>query len=268
MLETAPLFYAHFFEGIDAMEIQLNDELIQIMKAEQEIYRAELLAMPPEEILNHTWEYTAREDILAALDCWILPEEQARALLKSPSPLADVVKEYRDQDMDNERIIDAFGDAAKIHMEPPIYRQSAQYAREHGERDAYFASRKAYESCRVAITDSINSHFDGMHLDDECLTEVMGKYSPERVRDVLACTIQQKAWDARFSQSNREWAMQTDTSHMGKEPYQFVCESHPAILDGFVAMFRREVLEQSRSEKSAEKVQHKPAERSDDLELR
>lgn len=198
--------------------------------------------MPPETILEHTWEYTAREDILLALEFQNLPEEQARELLKSPSPLADGVKEYRNQDVNNERIFDALEDAAKLHMEPPVYRQTAQYAMEHGEKDAYFASRRAYEDCRKAIESSINSHFDGMHLDRGCLTEVMEKYGPERVSGVLACTIQQKEWDERFSRSNREWAMKIDTSHMGREPYQFACESHPALLDGFVSMFRREVL--------------------------
>ena len=53
--------------------------------------------------------------------------------------------------------------------EPPIYRQTAQYAMEHSERDAYFASRHAYEDCKEAIEDSINGHFDGMHLGKECL---------------------------------------------------------------------------------------------------
>ena len=153
------------------------------------------------------------------------------------------------------------------YEEPPIYRQTAKYAMEHGERDAYFASRKAYVDCKNAIADSINSHFDGMHLGKDCLTEVIEKYGPERLADVLACTIQQKEWDERFSRSNREWAMQIDTSHMGKEPYQFVCESHPAVLDGFISIFRREVLEQSQGEKSTEKSSRKPPERSDDFEL-
>lgn len=249
------------------MEEQSNNELFAKMKAEQAEYKAQLLAMPPEEILKHTWEYTAREDILDALDSWNLPEEQARALLKSPSPLADVVKEYRDQDVDNGHIIEALADAAKLHMEPPIYRQTAQYAMEHGERDAYFASRKAYEECKKAIDNSISSHFDGMHLGKDCLAEVMAKYSPERVTDVLACTIQQKEWDARFSRSNREWAAEIDTSHLGREPYQFMCESHPAVLDGFVSMFRREVLEQGKSPKAPAPAQQKPRERSDDFEL-
>ncbi|WP_158591007.1 DUF3849 domain-containing protein [Acutalibacter sp. 1XD8-33] len=249
------------------MEEQLNNRLYAKMKAEQDEYQAQLLAMPPEEILEHSWEYTAREDILEAAGSGALPEEQAGALLKSPCPLADVVKEYRGQDVDNGHIYGALEDAAKLHMEPPIYRQTAQYAMEHGERDAYFASRKAYADCRRAIEDSISSHFDGMHLDKECLTEVMEKYGSERVSGVLACTIQHKEWDARFSRSNREWAMKADTSHMGKEPYQFLCESHPAILDGFVSMFRREVLEQKRDEKATAPAQHKPQERSDDFEL-
>ena len=263
----ASLFCTQFLERMDAMEDQINDELFAKMKAEQDEYKAQLLAMPPEEILDHIWEYTAREDILDALDSWNLPEEQARALLKSPSPLADVAKEYRDQDVDNERIIDALADAAKLHMEPPIYYQTVQYAMEHGEKDAYFASRKAYWDCKRAIEDSINSHFDGMHLGRECLKEVVEKYGPERVKNVLACTIQQKEWDGRFSWTNKEWAKNIDISHMGREPYSFVCESHPAVLDGFVSMFRREVLEQNKAQKAAAPAQHKPQERSDDFEL-
>lgn len=249
------------------MEEQLNNRLYTKMKAEQDEYQAQLLAMPPEEILGHAWEYTAREDILLALEYENLPEEQARALLQSPSPLAEAVKEYRDQDVSNEGIFDALEEAAKLCMEPPIYRQTAQYAMEHGERDAYFASRNAYEDCKKAIEDSISSHFDGMHLGRESVSVVMEKFRPERVRDVLACTIRQKEWDARFSRANRTWANGIDTSHMGREPYQFMCESHPAVLDGFISMFRREVLEQSQGEKSKEKPSRKPPERSDDFEL-
>ncbi len=249
------------------MDKQICNELYERMKAEQEAYRAELLAMPPDKILEHTWEYTAREDILDAVCNGVLPENQVRALLKSSCPLADALKEYRDLDSPNDDILAAVEIAANLYMEPPIYRQTAQYAMEHGEMDAYFASRKAYEGCARAIAVSINKHFDGMHLDKECLSEAMEKYSPERIRDVLACTIQHKEWDGRFSRSNREWAMKADTSHMGKEPHQFLCESHPAILDGFVSMFRREVLEQKRDEKATVPAQHKPQERSDDFEL-
>ena len=79
------------------MEDQYQKELYERMKVEQEEYEASLLAMPPKKILEHAWEYTAREDILVAVDSGVLEENQVRALLRSASPLAVVVKEYRDQ---------------------------------------------------------------------------------------------------------------------------------------------------------------------------
>ena len=68
---------------------ELNTALYEKMFSEQETYRAWLLAQPPEEILNHTYEYTVREDILMSLEYNSLPNTQVQALLKSPSPLAD-----------------------------------------------------------------------------------------------------------------------------------------------------------------------------------
>lgn len=73
---------------------ELNTALYEKMFAEQETYRAWLLSQPPEEILNHTYEYTCREDILLSLEYHNLPDTQARALLKSPSPLSDIFRDW------------------------------------------------------------------------------------------------------------------------------------------------------------------------------
>lgn len=73
---------------------ELNTALYEKMFAEQETYRAWLLSQPPEEILNHTYEYTCREDILLSLEYHNLTDAQARALLKSPSPLSDIFKDW------------------------------------------------------------------------------------------------------------------------------------------------------------------------------
>ena len=73
---------------------ELNTKLYEKMFAEQEQYRDWLLSQPSEEILNHCYEYTVREDILMSLEYHDLPDAQARALLKSPSPLADVFTDW------------------------------------------------------------------------------------------------------------------------------------------------------------------------------
>lgn len=77
-----------------------NAELYDKMKAEQDYYRNWLLSQSPNEILNHTYEYTVRENIVMAMEDLDLPPEKAKSLLKSKCPLADVYKEYSKQETD------------------------------------------------------------------------------------------------------------------------------------------------------------------------
>ena len=79
-------------------QAKLNTQLYQKMFAEEKLYRAGLLLLPPSEILNHAYEYVCREDILLSLEYNDLSPRQAMALLKSPSPLADVFKKWEKQE--------------------------------------------------------------------------------------------------------------------------------------------------------------------------
>ena len=80
------------------MSKETTTRLYEKMEAEQQQYREWLLTQPPDEILNHTYEYTMRQDILMAMEEMDLSDKQARALLKSPCPLADVYEHYRNQE--------------------------------------------------------------------------------------------------------------------------------------------------------------------------
>ena len=71
-----------------------NTTLYKQMFAEQEQFRDWLLTQPPQEILNHAYEYVMREDILLSLEYNDLSNAQAAALLSSPAPLADVYKTF------------------------------------------------------------------------------------------------------------------------------------------------------------------------------
>lgn len=72
---------------------ELNTAVYNKMAAEQAQYRSWLLTQPPSEILNHCYEYSVREDIVQCMGDTSLSDRQARALLKSPSPLGDVFRE-------------------------------------------------------------------------------------------------------------------------------------------------------------------------------
>ena len=73
---------------------ELNTVLYEKMFAEQEKFKDWLLSQPSSEILNHTYEYTVREDILMSLESHDLLSSQAKAMLQSSSPLADVFKDW------------------------------------------------------------------------------------------------------------------------------------------------------------------------------
>ena len=84
-------------------ETDYNARLYEKMKAEQDKYRDWLVRQEPSEILNHTYEYTMREDIVMCMEELELEPEKARALLRSPCPLNDVYKEFRDRETEHRR---------------------------------------------------------------------------------------------------------------------------------------------------------------------
>ena len=94
----------------------LNTALYEKMAAEQDKYRGWLKSQPPEEVLNHAYEYTIREDIVMAMEELVLTDAQAQALLESPSPLEDV---YRYFDKLETGYMDVIRDLSLIHISEP-----------------------------------------------------------------------------------------------------------------------------------------------------
>ena len=85
----------------------MNEALYEKMKAEQNDFRKFLLSLPPEEILNHAYEYTIREDILSIVEnSDSLSEKEVKGLLSSRCPITDVYRRFNKYDynvMDNIR---------------------------------------------------------------------------------------------------------------------------------------------------------------------
>ena len=175
----------------------MKHNLHEKMQREQNEYRAWLLAQPPEEILNHAYEYSSREDILIALENVSLRPAQLRALLESQAPLADIYKDYRDHDTNALDIMArCIEDRADINLMestkknwPPVYYQTGRYAREHEEHPQYRASMKLNEECRDEIDDAISYNYNGLCLYDGAI-QVLAGYGAERTRYIIAAAIQ------------------------------------------------------------------------------
>ncbi|MCD7814468.1 MAG: DUF3849 domain-containing protein [Lachnospiraceae bacterium] len=86
---------------------------------------------------------------------------------------------------------------------------------------------------------------------------VVEEFGAERVAHVLAATVRYFDWDSRFSRDNKAWARTVpsinDQDSLGMDrSIEYVVESHPAVLDGFIRLARKEFIQEQSSEKSAD----------------
>ena len=133
---------------------------------------------------------------------------------------------------------------------PDFYGHTLVYAMEHGEVDKYMDSRKLDRECKEAVEGTIRQNFDGMHLKHDIVKPLAEQYGSDRIAFVLANTLQQESWDGRFSRDNKAWAAEfyipENLVHGIDVNRELIVSSHPAVLDGFIDMFRREVLEKEK----------------------
>ena len=233
---------------------ELNTALYKKMFAEQEKFEDWLLSQSPREILNHAYEYTMREDILLSLEYNDLTSDQAAALLASPSPLDDLYHQYEKMETSHmEEIWSCFENRAEQV-------KAAQAVQE----------KRLNISYKEAIEEAINSNYQGNSLDAKAAAqEVLDRFGPERVQTVLAATVQDKDWDARFSRENKAWAQtmpMPEGSEDGNRRSHWVVDSHPGLVNLFVDQVRdlvreREkpsVIQQLRQEPAAGKTKAAP----------
>lgn len=124
-----------------------------------------------------------------------------------------------------------------------IYRNTASYAREHGELDQYRASHWGLMDARNALEDILVDAFDGMHLDKTCIDIALEKLGKDAVEVIAVCTIRSKAWDGRFSTDNKQWAFSRDIGDAFIDRTEYAPSTHPTVFNGFVNLYRKAVGE-------------------------
>ena len=122
-----------------------------------------------------------------------------------------------------------------------LYPYSAKEARERNELSLWRESHRTNIACREAIEDTIRQNFDGMHLDKDCITPVLDEYGYKRTAWVLANTLYELKWDGRFSPANKQWAERRYIPQDERHNAAITVRSHPAVLDGFVSLYRKAV---------------------------
>lgn len=123
----------------------------------------------------------------------------------------------------------------------PLYKYPASFAEEQGELDAYRASFRANVACREAIEQAITRHYSNNRLHNAAVEAVAAQFSYERILYVLANTVKEKDWDARFSVANKTWAKTITIprdldAFNGNRNQRFVINSHSGLVDLFLTL--------------------------------
>lgn len=238
----------------------LNSQLYNKMVASQEKMKDWLQSQSFDDMMQNAREYLVREDIVLSFEFHDLSDEQVFALWEREDPLAELYAAFeKAEDHHMEKVKDTLENHADFLIaekqrkirEMPVYVQTAAYAKEHGEADLHSESHKANVMCANAIEDTIAMYydFDKKRIDPAGAAEILELFGPARTSFVLAANIQDKSWDGRITDSNKEWAKQfavpQDDSAWGTKRYrQYLVTSHPGLLDLFTKQVQKQ-LEQS-----------------------
>lgn len=83
----------------------------------------------------------------------------------------------------------------------PVYRETSEYASEHGEREQYDSSRKANKACKAWIEEKLSEAMTPADI----LQQAAEEFGKARVKHILAITVQQRKYGIAFNAEAVEW---------------------------------------------------------------
>lgn len=139
-----------------------------------------------------------------------------------------------------------------VHI--PVYKESAEYAREHEELPLYRKSIRANMDCKKAIEDAIHANYkDNILNSKEVARQISAEFGSERMVYVLANTVREKDHDGRISRANKEWAktipvsQEQDAWGQSRNCYFVVDQAHTGLVDLLVTHVRKEQVKEKDS---------------------
>lgn len=125
-----------------------------------------------------------------------------------------------------------------------VYPFSADFARSNGDLELWRESHRQNIACKNAIEQIIAKEFDGYRLGKDAADSAIDEFGYDRVNWVLANTLQKHSYDGRFLKDNLDWAkgffFPDDKAGSIDHHNEFLVNSHPAVVNGFVDQARRQ----------------------------
>ena len=146
---------------------------------------------------------------------------------------------------------------------PLVYKGTLEQAVEERNADTYLGSRKLNIDCKNAIEKAISENYDGTSLNPNIANTILSiveTYGEQRVSFVLANTLHQLSKDGRFSERNKQWGETIEIPENMRQGVDlnrdYVINSHPAVLNVFIDLVRKEFRDRNLEETLGDQVAH------------
>lgn len=233
-----------------AEEIRRNERNIESVRYNARAALGRLQADPKTERAGYKERFFAVfTEFMEDADGYYLGSEDFAELAKDGAALTERVYSYYmdTNDQINIESWDELSELTKMYIDDrgtmrmeaakgtPLYGKPLAEASATGEISLYRSSLRANTECKYAIEEAINKNFDGNRLNKDFEKGIIDRFGMERVKYVLANTVQGNALDGRFSRETKDWANAVTITEEKEHRHQFELTSHPAVLDGFIA---------------------------------
>ena len=126
----------------------------------------------------------------------------------------------------------------------PLYKDSFLTAKENNEVDQYRASIRATNECRADIATLSSECYNNSVYDSAAVMKgLLEKYVPERIEMILAVTVHDEDWDARYTQDVRSWAEDTLQRLDMKNLPTNSGELHPNVHPGLLNLLAKQAMQ-------------------------
>lgn len=238
--------FADYHEKYD--NLTPEEKLANKVTAEWKAFLEDMKKESPAVLIESAYEISTKDNIQTYIteENLNLTEKQINALLSSKNTLSDLYDDWT-----SDEYLNSYSDVAELLT------LTADKINEAIDRENLMLFKKENLACAHDIDAFLSKHYNNNSLDSNAaLTELLERYSLERIQVVVAANLYKKDFDGRISKENYNWGNEiigklSDNMRMGINANYLT--THPGLLNLFANTVREYEA------KSIEKEQEQPA---------
>ncbi len=246
--------FSDYHEKYD--NITPEEKLANKVTSEWKSFLEDMKKESPAVLIEAAYEISTKDNIQTYIteENLDLTEKQINALLLSKNTLADLY-----DDWSSDEYLNSYSDVAEL------LKLTADKINEAIDRENIALFRKENLACAHDIDAFLSKHYNNNTLDSNgALTELLERYSLERIQVVVAANLYKKDFDGRISKENYNWGNEiigklADNMRMGINANYLT--THPGLLNLFANTVREYEA------KSIEKEQSEPERTAEDIAI-